>query len=396
MKLALSATFASLIALYSQSAHAADVKSFDGSPYIKGGVNTHFFDSDKNVDNDSTLYIGGGYFFDPHWGVDFEYYSGNTDFDNVNGDIDYSLLSIMAVYRIKPLQDNSWFIRGGLGSYDFGKDDTAVRIGGGYERFIQPNLSYTINADVVIESEADLSAGLGLVYYFGNANKAPKPILKPEPRGPIDSDNDGVYNNNDRCPATFKGAKVDSKGCELDTDRDSVVNRLDQCPATPQGHKVDSQGCSIDSDMDGVLNKADQCPNTPSGAKVDESGCEAKLAKEVTFDLNVQFANNSMQIESAYVDKIQALAAFMKQYPSAKVVIEGHTDSRGSASYNQRLSQQRAEAVKSYLIEEFNIDGRRLSALGRGEESPIADNNSAEGRQLNRRVVAVVKATSYQ
>lgn len=385
--------------LITSSAFASDTDPFSGAAYVKGGAVAHLFDDDRGVDNSATLYFGGGYYFNRHWAIDVEYLSGNVDFDNSNADVDYSMFSVMGQYRYNPLFKDSWFARTGFGNYEFGSSEVALRAGAGYEKFIQSNLSYTITADLIKtfdDSDTDLTAGIGLVYYFETSSKPQKSFPKPEPRLPADADGDGVIDASDNCPNSFKGAQVDASGCELDSDNDGVINRLDQCPRTPSGYKVDKQGCSIDNDQDGVLNAADQCPRTPLGAKVDAKGCEEKLAKEVTFDLNVQFANNSMEIQSAYVDKIQALAEFMKQYPSAKVVIEGHTDSRGSASYNQRLSQQRAEAVQKYLEAEFNIDGARLSALGRGEEAPIADNATAEGRQLNRRVVAVVKATTYQ
>ena len=86
----------------------------------------------------------------------------------------------------------------------------------------------------------------------------------------------------------------------------------------------------------------------------------------------------------------------MKQYPMTDTVIEGHTDSVGTAAYNLSLSQRRAEAVRQVLIDQFKVDASRLTSVGYGEERPIADNRTAEGRQLNRRVVAVVSATKKE
>jgi OOP family OmpA-OmpF porin len=79
----------------------------------------------------------------------------------------------------------------------------------------------------------------------------------------------------------------------------------------------------------------------------------------------------------------------MKDYPDLNVVIEGHTDSVGTAAYNKKLSQQRAEAVKKYMVEK-GIDANRLKAQGFGEVRPIASNDTEEGRQQNRRVEAAV------
>lgn len=79
----------------------------------------------------------------------------------------------------------------------------------------------------------------------------------------------------------------------------------------------------------------------------------------------------------------------MKTYPQATADIEGHTDSRASHEYNQVLSQRRVNAVRKILIEQYGISPDRLNAVGYGETRPVASNDTAEGRQLNRRVVAV-------
>jgi OOP family OmpA-OmpF porin len=81
----------------------------------------------------------------------------------------------------------------------------------------------------------------------------------------------------------------------------------------------------------------------------------------------------------------------MQTYPTTTTVIEGHTDSVGSAVLNKQLSQQRAEAVREYLIKNYNIDPNRIKAVGYGSERPVADNATAEGRQMNRRIEAAIE-----
>jgi len=83
----------------------------------------------------------------------------------------------------------------------------------------------------------------------------------------------------------------------------------------------------------------------------------------------------------------------MKEFPGTSAVIEGHTDNVGKEDYNQKLSESRANSVRQYLIDKFGIDGSRLSAVGYGYSKPIATNDTAEGKQKNRRVVAVMQAT---
>ena len=90
---------------------------------------------------------------------------------------------------------------------------------------------------------------------------------------------------------------------------------------------------------------------------------------------------------------MQEVATFIKEYPLTNVTIEGHTDSMGSAEYNQKLSQRRAQKVADVLVNEYGVDPNRISVAGFGEEQPIADNSTAEGRQTNRRVSAVFEST---
>ena len=80
----------------------------------------------------------------------------------------------------------------------------------------------------------------------------------------------------------------------------------------------------------------------------------------------------------------------MKNYPDLKVVIEGHTDNVGKAAYNKKLSQERADAVKKYIVEEAGINANRIKAQGFGKDKPIASNKTKKGRQQNRRVEAAV------
>ncbi|WP_297927220.1 OmpA family protein [uncultured Agitococcus sp.] len=184
---------------------------------------------------------------------------------------------------------------------------------------------------------------------------------------------------------------------QSDKDQDGINDDEDKCPSTPSNTKVDVRGCPVnvviddDLDKDGVKNAQDSCPNTPLGTKVDAKGCPLVLLEDVEIKLNVLFATDKATIvDNAFVD-ILKVADFMRQYPNVTVVIEGHTDDRASIAHNQKLSQRRAEAVRRELIR-FGVDARRLLAIGYGELRPIADNTTEQGRLQNRRVVAVAKA----
>jgi outer membrane protein OmpA-like peptidoglycan-associated protein len=106
--------------------------------------------------------------------------------------------------------------------------------------------------------------------------------------------------------------------------------------------------------------------------------------------LDVEFDFNKSIIKQGYYKDIDDLAQVMKDNPDLKVVIEGHTDNVGTAAYNKKLSQRRAEAVKKYMVEEDGINAHRITAKGFGFDRPIASNDTDEGRQKNRRVEAAV------
>lgn len=106
--------------------------------------------------------------------------------------------------------------------------------------------------------------------------------------------------------------------------------------------------------------------------------------------LDVLFDFDSANIRSSYSQKIEAVVDFMRQHPEVTAVLEGHTDSKGNAAYNQRLSEQRAQAVKDKMVNQYGISSQRLMAQGYGESRPVATNDTEQGRQENRRVVAII------
>ncbi|MFK5925575.1 MAG: OmpA family protein [Desulfuromusa sp.] len=172
-----------------------------------------------------------------------------------------------------------------------------------------------------------------------------------------------------------------------DSDGDGVIDAMDKCPNTPKGAPVDRFGCSLDSDGDGVFDYLDQCPGTPAGVSVDVYGCPTKLT------LHINFGHDSTKVGPEFNSEIAKAAQCINDYPGNAVIIEGHTDSSGSAKYNQELSQRRADAVKNRLMEKFNVKESRMITQGFGESKPIADNKSKGGRALNRRVEVDCGAT---
>ncbi len=197
----------------------------------------------------------------------------------------------------------------------------------------------------------------------------------------LDDDKDGVPNAKDKCPLSNAGAKVDANGCEFDSDKDGVVDFIDKCPNTPAGVAVDAKGCTLDSDGDGVVDSQDKCANTPKGQEVNSDGCPHEI------NLHINFENASAKVDSASMVNVDKMANFLNLNKNYSIKIVGYTDSKGSASFNKKLSQRRADAVRKLLIEK-GVEPSRVSAEGRGEANPIADNATAEGRAQNRRIEA--------
>ena len=121
--------------------------------------------------------------------------------------------------------------------------------------------------------------------------------------------------------------------------------------------------------------------------RVGDDELKVSVRNEVLFDYN------SAALRSASRQSLEEMSEVFQKYPDTTIVVEGHTDSTGSDSYNQRLSVRRASAVTNYL-ENLGVRGSRLDAVGRGEAEPRAANNTASGRQLNRRVEIHIRANA--
>jgi outer membrane protein OmpA-like peptidoglycan-associated protein len=237
-----------------------------------------------------------------------------------------------------------------------------------------------------------------------------------------DRDGDGVPDKVDRCPdePEDKDGFEDADGCpDPDNDNDGVPDKLDDCPNDPEdmdGFK-DDDGCpDPDNDKDGIcdpwvekqgLSKkyahvctgSDKCPNqaeTINGIK-DEDGCPDQGASHVKIEegkivitKKIFFDTNKATIKKVSNSILTEVALTLKVHQEIKGVrIEGHTDSQGKADRNKKLSQERAEAVRDWLVKK-GIPGGRLFAAGFGQEKPIGDNRTAKGREQNRRVEFII------
>jgi len=198
-----------------------------------------------------------------------------------------------------------------------------------------------------------------------------------------DTDGDGIPDKDDACPEVA-GPK-EFNGCP-DTDGDGIPDKDDKCPDV--AGPAENGGCPWpDTDGDGVLDKDDLCPEVAGPAS--NKGCpepDEKEQKQLNqYAKTILFDTGKATIKFQSAEVLNQIINVLKKYPNSRFRIEGHTDSTGKKAKNMILSQNRADAVKVYLIQ-GGIDAGRLESQGFGPEKPIASNKNKKGRELNRRV----------
>ncbi len=236
-----------------------------------------------------------------------------------------------------------------------------------------------------------------------------------EQHGPLDSDKDGIPDDQDKCPtvwghASGKGCPdrdgdgiVDAtdrcpdvkgllalQGCP-DTDGDGIADDNDKCPTVPG--VAARQGCPEpkDTDKDGVIDDLDECINEPGPA--DNKGCPKKtvvteeIKKKFSGALQgIEFDTGKSTIRQNSYGILDKAAALMAEFADLKVAIEGHTDDQGKRAMNMKLSQARAESVATYLIGKGVAKARIVAIEGFGPDKPVEKAKTAKARAKNRRI----------
>lgn len=309
---------------------------------VQVGAGRDFFEEARH--DSSVVNLGLGYVVNNNWTIEAvasSFDTWNTDSNNTLGDIDGKQYRLDALYNIDTTSLWRPFVAFGVGDQRLKNDsmaarDTLVNLGAGLKRSLGGNWEFRTDVrafNSLDENYTDLAVNAGISYLFGHAPVKAAPVVAAPAPAPV---------------------------------------------------------VEVDSDGDGVFDSKDKCPGTPKQYKVDAVGCPMELTETVSIKLAVKFDNAKAVVKDQYLDDIGNLAKFMNQYANTVVTVEGHTDSVGSDAYNKTLSQKRAEAVKEVLITKFNIGADRVKAVGFGEAQPVADNNTATGREENRRVVGAV------
>lgn len=159
------------------------------------------------------------------------------------------------------------------------------------------------------------------------------------------------------------------------------VHAVKQALPTPKENRVvDTQKqIVIDSDLDGILDSADTCPDTPKNFIVDASGCPVQANLQINFD------SNSYTVSEKYSSSLKDFSEFLLKNEEYQVLIYGFSDTLEDDKDGKNFSQKRANAIKEKLMQ-YGVSSTKLTAIGRGEENPVADKQSEEGREKNRRI----------
>ncbi|WP_257295548.1 OmpA family protein [Endozoicomonas sp. YOMI1] len=316
-----------------------------GLTFTVGGA-WNDLDSYRGLDNELAPEIGIGYRLNDRFSFEGIYSQYSTE-QKTGGDADLKEFRLDGFYDLTPWNGSlTPYVVAGVSELkadlkaDGKHDDTRMNAGFGLRQAFTPNLS--IRGDVravrtLDYAQTEAMANVALTWTFGSVAKTAEPVAVVEPV------------------------------------QEAVVAKVEPAPVP-------------DADKDGVLDMADLCPNTAPGTTVDQTGCEPMAA----IDLLVNFDFDSEAINQEGIDQIARMGQFLQRYPEVRIRIEGHTDARGKATYNEQLSFRRANIIRQQLIDTHGIDAGRIDAIGMGESEPVANNDTAEGRQQNRRVTAIV------
>ena len=326
------------------------------------GVNNYEHVATQNGSDDPFAWdIFAGYMFNDYFGAEIGFRDlGNADWTAAgisnDADVKGTTLGLVGLWPLA----NRWSLsaeagamyytlensqNNGVISSKYSTDDFAPYFGAGVGYNFTDNLKLqakyrryeNLNDDYnIVEADSNYW-GLELSYRFGNTVAAAPVAAAVVAAAPVDSDNDGVYDDKD------------------------------QCPATPATHKVDSVGCTI---YENVKNKEDVG--------------------------SIQFANDSAVVKNVYYKDIERLANYMNKNPEFTVEIAGHASNVGKPDYNMELSHKRANAVADILVNKYGISQSRVTAKGYGVNQPLVAGDSKEAHAANRRIEAIVTTTTKQ
>lgn len=372
------------------SAQAVSAPGYD-IPYVELGGEFVSVDSIRANDDGMGFRLRLGFPIGiPNSALELSIYDNVFERD-LDGDDDYqSGIFLDYVYdlgglfntRVRP------FVLGGLGLAEddiLGNNDAHLGLDAGFGALLPLGLSFA--KGVSLRADARYQLQFNKEHYPGDDTVADVRFFigAQLPLSAYFEDKGAPQKARTDCELAVVDPTTGRTDCVTDSDRDGVIDSRDKCPGTRRGARVNANGCVAtgpDTDTDGVPDNFDRCPDTVVGAAVDGNGCPVR---QVVVLNGVNFNTGSGALTDSAKRVLDGVVETLRSQRATLIEIAGHTDSRGDAEANLRLSQIRAESVRDYLIQR-GINASRLTARGYGEYEPIASNDTEAGREENRRV----------
>ncbi len=319
-----------------------------GAITVTPNIGWYFFEGDQKLDDGITSGINLGYSITKNWGVEGSINYIDSDRKGFrDSEVTGYLYKLDALYNITKFGKLVPYLAAGAGgiTLDPSKGNTEtdflLNYGAGLKYFITDDIALRGDVRHVLpfnESQNNLLCTVGVSFLFGGEKDKPKV---------------------EETPKVVEPPKAAEEPPQVEEPPKAV-----EPPRT-------------DSDGDGVYDDLDKCPNTPKGATVDCRGCW--ILQGVYFD------TAKWNILSKYFPILDNVVSVIKKNPDMKLEVQGHTDSRGTAKYNRKLSENRAKSVVEYFVSK-GVDRSILTAKGFGFTVPAAPNDNAEDMAKNRRV----------
>ena len=320
-----------------------------GEATLNLGTGVMVFDDDRNLDNGTIGSVGLEYGFTENLAAEISYLQTSPDLDSGSGHVDVREVRLDGLYYF--LSEGRWLpyvaIGAGTGkfSYDTGSfTENQVNLGGGVRFIANETLSFRVDLRGIHgdeDDDTDAALTIGMSWTFGDGNNignkgrvntaTPTAILTTTPV---------------RQPAPVEPAAKETVAATVEP----VAQDIAQDVAKKAEELKSKVVAVLDSDGDGVIDSKDQCPNTAKDVKVSGTGCKIKTVMVETIELDIKFPTNSSDVRAEYMSELKKVADFLNKHTDLIVDIEGHSDSRGKASYNKWLSQRRATSVKTAIV----------------------------------------------
>lgn len=338
-------------------------------------------DSDRDTKDDKAYSLGLGYQFNNPWAVEFVYLNADSKQNGADVDVDqYRLDGLYHLPNISSLNLTP-YLAAGVGTADFsngGNNNTQVNAGGGLKYAINDTVSLRADfrlVDDVEDHHLDNVTSLGVQMTFGSPS------------------NNSTSNDDSYTPVKQTYTQAEPEPAQDAQPQEAIQPDVVYSEPTEQVQDEAATASPMTEDTMAETNEMVQEDAIAASPTTEETPEQTDVMAEAPGKINIQFGLNKTNVEQKFYPEIENIATFLKDNPGSTVVIEGHTDDSGAASYNQMISEKRAKAIADVLIRTFEISDTRVEAIGYGEERPFVENDTEAHREANRRVVAIISTS---